>query len=49
MLAGGRFVLCSRCHRPIEPGDAWDLDHRPDGAVPSHASCNRAAGARHEP
>lgn len=39
-------VNCSRCELPIEPHQAWDLDHSDDGVTyrgPSHTSCNRAA------
>lgn len=48
-------VVCHLCHRPIRPGQAWDLDHAHalalggdlDGPVhPAHRSCNRAHGAR---
>jgi len=41
------FAMCSRCGLRIEPGQAWDLDHGSNGGYrgPSHASCNRAAGA----
>lgn len=41
-------VACARCGQPIQPGQAWDLDHTDDrtGLLgPSHRSCNRAAGA----
>lgn len=49
---------CLRCGVPIQPGDAWDLDHivpvslRPDGLLnpanvrPAHRSCNRRAGQK---
>ena len=29
-------VRCARCHQPIHPGQAWDLDHTdygPEGSV----------------
>ena len=42
-------VDCSRCGYPINPGQRWDIDRRPWGWRPSHATCNRAAGGRHEP
>lgn len=42
-------VECSRCSQPIAPGQAWDIDKRPTGWHPSHASCNRSAGGRGEP
>jgi hypothetical protein len=40
--------LCTRCRRPIEAGQAVDLDHTDDGTAYAgwaHASCNRRAGA----
>ncbi len=41
-------VPCSRCGHPIV-GQAWDMDRRKVGGLvryfPSHASCNRSAGA----
>lgn len=40
---------CTRCGRPIRPGQAWDLDHHDDGPGwrgASHAACNRKAGSR---
>lgn len=40
---------CARCREPIHPGTPWDLDHdasRTGYLGPSHASCNRAHGAR---
>lgn len=46
MRFGG--VDCTRCGEPINPGQPWDLDHRPDGQWPAHAACNRAAGGRGE-
>jgi hypothetical protein len=39
-------VQCARCHKLIQPGDTWDLDHTEDrrGYLgPSHAACNRSA------
>lgn len=46
--AGG--VECSRCHKPIIPGQAWHLDHddtdRGKYLGPSHAWCNTSAGGR---
>jgi hypothetical protein len=46
-------VSCSRCGQPVQPWDAWDLDHTTpralgggdDTARPAHATCNRSAGA----
>lgn len=43
-------IPCSRCQNPIQPGQAWDLDHTPDRTRylgPAHARCNRAA--KHTP
>lgn len=40
---------CSRCGRPMLPGQALDLDHRDDGGGLlgfAHAVCNRRAGGR---
>lgn len=41
-------VHCARCHRLINPGSEWHLDHNADRTGylgPSHARCNtRAAG-----
>lgn len=41
---------CSRCDRPILPGEPWHLDHddvdRGQYRGPSHAHCNAAAGGR---
>jgi hypothetical protein len=40
--------LCTRCGRPIEAGQAVDLDHTDDGTAYlgfAHASCNRRAAA----
>jgi len=46
--AGG--VVCSRCQRPILPGQKWDLGHDDlDRSVytgPEHARCNRGAPSR---
>ncbi len=45
-LEAGEPVACCRCDGPIDPADPWDLDHRPGGSHPAHATCNRSAGAR---
>lgn len=41
---------CARCHRPIKPGDEWDMGHddhdRSKYTGPEHAPCNRSAGGR---
>lgn len=53
-------ATCSRCSKPVRPGDAWEADRRPDsigGGVTVNGNvyrvscfyCNRAAGGRHEP
>jgi hypothetical protein len=43
-------VICARCGRLIQPGQAWDLDHddldRTQYLGPSHAKCNRGAPGR---
>lgn len=47
---------CTRCPRPVETGQDWDLDHLvslteggamwdPANIGVAHASCNRSAGA----
>lgn len=50
-------AVCSKCGQPVEPGQAWDVDHRiPQDVAPhlidapsnwaiAHRSCNRSAGA----
>jgi len=48
LVASGQ-VRCARCRRPILPGQDWHLDHAADRLTylgPSHAGCNRKAGAR---
>ena len=51
-MDAGEIVTCGepRClheSRFIVPGTPWDMGHRADGAEsPSHADCNRSAGAR---
>lgn len=42
-------VACARCHQPIAPDTAWELDHTDDRTGylgPSCALCNRSAGGR---
>ena len=49
VLEAAGSVPCARCTEPIEPSDAWHLDHADDRSGyygPSHAACNLAAGAR---
>jgi hypothetical protein len=48
MLPFAPGSICTRCRRPIEAGQAVDLDHTDDGTAYAgwaHASCNRRAGA----
>jgi hypothetical protein len=43
------MVTCARCGEPIEPGDAFDLDHTDDRAGylgASYQACNRGQPAR---
>ena len=57
IVAAGQ-AICTRCHRPIRPGEPWDLDHQdfPAGIAhragayrgPSHRSCNIAARNRRQ-
>ena len=41
-------IVCARCGRPVDPREAWDLDHDPTDPErkrylgPSHTRCNRA-------
>jgi hypothetical protein len=47
LVASGQ-VVCCRCGEPIQPDQAWHLDHRDDrrGYLgPSHATCNLRAAA----
>lgn len=40
---------CTRCHLPVYPTDAWDLDHTDDRSGYlgiAHTTCNRSAGGR---
>lgn len=41
---------CTRCGKPIRPGEAWALDHddndRSRYLGPAHARCNSQAGGR---
>jgi hypothetical protein len=42
-------VACARCGQPIQPGQAWDLDHADDRRSylgPSHRKCNLSASGR---
>jgi hypothetical protein len=55
IVAAGQ-AICTRCRKPIRPGEPWDLDHvdLPNGLAhrigayrgPSHRSCNIAASRR---
>ncbi len=46
VASGG--AVCARCHKPIRPGEPWDLDHDDTDPLqrrylgPSHRGCNRA-------
>lgn len=56
LIAVGEAV-CSRCGRPVTPGQLWDVDHLigqdiaphliddPTNWAVAHRRCNRAAGA----
>lgn len=48
---------CSKCGKPVLPGQPWDVDHLvprefgglelgADNLWPAHRSCNRSAGGR---
>ena len=46
-MAQGEAFPCTRCHRVVMHGMAWDLDHddtRQGYLGPAHRSCNRRAG-----
>jgi hypothetical protein len=57
LVAAGR-AICTRCRRPIKPGEPWDLDHADlPGEIaqrfgvyrgPSHRSCNISARNRRQ-
>jgi hypothetical protein len=50
MLPYATSQLCTRCKKPIEAGQAIDLDHYENSLQYrgwAHASCNRAEGGRH--
>lgn len=59
VLAVAGVIECRRCHRPIRPGEEWDLGHpadkpyangnRDDGLAPEHTSCNRRGIVTDEP
>jgi hypothetical protein len=44
-------MSCTRCNKPIRPGERWHLDHADTGnpsdyAGAAHARCNASAGGR---
>lgn len=46
LIETGCCLDCPRCHRPIDPDEAWDLDHYGGELHPSHRRCNRGAPHR---
>lgn len=57
LVASGQ-AICTRCHRPIHPDAAWDVDHilslheypelarDPQNLGPAHRRCNRSSGGK---
>lgn len=49
-IQAGEHPACSRCGKPIEPFEPFDLDHddtnRDRWLGPAHQHCNRSAGGR---
>ena len=45
-LDAGAVVTCQRCGEDVTGQMAWDLDHVHGTLHPSHARCNRSAGAK---